>query len=173
MTHDENKISDLIDAGEYHQNKEWDRQFKEALFGCYSGQQLVYFGEDMEQLLDCHLDYPDTYLRLKPLSSITDDDAKELFKIKFTWDKGNVSDIINIISEVSPYPHDVTMVNIKYIILHKYWGDFTDSIPLTKWYRLPYQYADFLRSRGYALPFRGITVAEQIKRRFIKLDKYV
>lgn len=31
------------------------------------------------------------------------------------------------------------------------------------------QMADFLRSRGYALPFKGISVEEQIKAGWVKL----
>ncbi|MCZ4244965.1 hypothetical protein [Pedobacter punctiformis] len=85
----------------------------------------------------------DSYLRLKPLSSITDEDGIEVRKhlhlkpnTKANW---TLKDLVDLLKE----KHGINS-------LHVY---------------------DYLRSKGYALPYMGISVEKQIEYGWIKLKE--
>lgn len=86
------------------------------------------------------------YLLLKPLSAISDEDAIEVAKITYpgdgSWQIGK--GIINLIQEAS-----LTALDIDFETL--------------------FEIVDFLRSKGYALPFRQYSVEQQVANGWIKL----
>jgi len=87
------------------------------------------------------------YLELKPLSSITDEDAIEVAKIiLLTWE--TAIEIIRRINE------DWNIEAIK--------GDDISYHELI-------EIIDYLRSKGYALPYLDLSVEQQIEYNWIKL----
>ncbi len=123
------------------------------------------------------------FLLLKPLSSITDEDAIEIGKMVFY--------------SYREYPEDTTIIpkrsgntigaravcdNFLEDEYYSIWYD-KDEVPMEvswysdiKRYKRDYIHAygvghiDFLRSKGYALPFKTYSVKELIKEGFIKLQ---
>ena len=88
-----------------------------------------------------------SYLELKPLSSITDEDAMDVSKIK-GW--------IDILNE---------KVNIE---ATKRWLLENDFLPENFFLKFSY-ILDYLRSKGYALPFMGLSVEQLIEYGWLKL----
>jgi len=93
------------------------------------------------------------YIELKPLSAITDEDAVEILKIcEFTL--GNLqdddfrfmSDVKNWVESVFSFTHNYTTSNCL-------WA------------------SDFLRSRGYALPYNGLSVENQISYGWVRIKE--
>lgn len=124
---------------------------KAKFFTQYFGQKVRVWKKDLQTLLN--ISYAslsieaveDSYLELKPLSQISDEDAIWLAN----WGYGcyNISDEEKILR--------VKKDKYKY-----YKGCFTNVYVV-----------DYFRSKGYALPWNGITVEEQIKFGWIKLKK--
>lgn len=94
------------------------------------------------------------YITLKNLSSISDEDAIEVAKIR--W--GN---------DVEIYQIDKFSEGVKYIFRQPYKPfNQTQGIFPRRMYN---DECDFLRSRGYALPWMGLSVEELVNRRWVKL----
>lgn len=120
---------------------------KAKFFAQYWGQKLL--KKDIEGL-EKFITEPDgfmrspseeTYLELTPLSLITDEDAIELIKLRFIQNGGVVEDLT----------------------------DFEENILLSEATKTNYIFVDYLRSKGYALPWMGLSVEQQIKYGWIKL----
>lgn len=110
----------------------------------------------------------DYQLQLKPISLITDEHAMELIKLKFHNDKGNVDEIIRIYDIEKAFDRKGFQLSLSATIEHERWNDFVERIFIgdEKLYSF---YADFLRSKGYAVVWNGITVEEQLEYGWIKL----
>lgn len=98
------------------------------------------------------------WLELKPLSSITDEDA--------IWVSnratGRISGHTYVIEKsATNNVLSITATNPRYEIAEQTWGCGTN------W--LPSEISDYLRFKGYALPWNGITVEQQIEFGWIKL----
>ena len=83
------------------------------------------------------------FLELKPLSQITDEDAIEVDRLRFNFRNHAGKSIIG-----KNYIATSANKNYMYSII-----------------------VDFLRSKGYALPYMGISVEQQIKWDWIKLKE--
>lgn len=137
---------------------------REMFMALYWGQNVVNFGSD-KLIVDGKLyrvyDILECYLELKPLSSITDEDAITIYR-KVLYTKGH---------------HD-------YHKLKK-----TDEIKQGKACALSCLYlkggycgfgagtgqwvSDYLRSKGYALPFMGLSVEKLVEYGWVKLKTEV
>jgi hypothetical protein len=121
---------------------ELTNELKAKFFALYWEQEVLYYGASMQVV--CEISFPkyfeitDYHLTLKPLSSITDEDAIEVAKIS------------NIPNEWAFY---------KKAYQSGYYC--TDMITL--------DVADYLRSKGYILPFMNISVEEMIEAGWVKL----
>ena len=110
---------------------------KQRFFDAYSGQKIFRYSWNEELYTNRCLDQEKLHkytAELKPLSEISDDDIEDLM------------DYFNI-KMVSFLKEDVILA-IK--------SQFLEAQN-----RIPYKYADYLRSRGYLLPFMDLTI-EQI-----------
>jgi len=88
------------------------------------------------------------YLELKPLSSITDEDAIEVAN--------------NLEKSAFNVKSDGNLIQLDY-----YWGDEIQSAEVHIIYD---RFAsDYLRSKGYALPYLDLSVEQQIEYNWIKL----
>ena len=98
-----------------------------------------------------NFDINDAYLKLKPLSAISDEDKKEIAKLL-----GYTGNNIKVEYEENGYRgFMLTAFNgsKKFILLNE----------------LPIIVGDYLRSKEYALPFHDLTVQQQIEYGWIKL----
>src|SRR5690606_41780636 len=91
------------------------------------------------------------FLQLKPLSSISDEDAIEVAKIYVVLEKNETSEVGKTISSKFEKPSDM--------IYAPTWSG-------KNWLIV----SDYLRSKGYALPFMGISVEQMIEWNWIKLN---
>lgn len=95
------------------------------------------------------------YLILKPLSSISDEDTTEVSNI-VGWVKGN---------NLNEYRE----------LINDFFGDRTLRGRFSLIPELPVytslEVIDYLRSKGYALPFMGVSVEDQIKYSWVKLKE--
>jgi hypothetical protein len=96
-----------------------------------------------------------SWLELKPLSKISDEDALSLVKMN--------------------YP---STTEVREQILIKWGKDLVDDIEGNSedkefqiFFRETFQCIDFLRSKGYALPFNGVSVEKQVEYGWIKLQE--
>lgn len=128
------------------------KENKEKFFTQYWGQELAFISDE-EFIVDHNFIYrqqftPDiSYLQLTPLSKITDKDAIKVARI---IGFGGESD------------HAINCG--KHVCKHLF--DFeSNQIFVKKGLRL----FDYLRSKGYALPYNGLSVEELINRGWIKL----
>ena len=129
---------------------------KEAFLGNYTGQRIVssptfpQFGDDslLIEVQPKHHSQGDYYLLLKPLSAISDEDAIEVAYNFFT--EQDTSTIQG--KELADYVRQ-DLLDDEHGINH----------------HLTIKSVDLLRSKGYALPWRGIPVPEQISKGWIKL----
>lgn len=100
----------------------------------------------------CIFDVPhdNEYILLTLLSSITDEDAIEVAKIMYPKDKHNEKDSLNwgkdIVREIIEGQTDKDVI----------W--FAGIIPVV----------DYLRSRGYALPWTSVSVEQQVEWGWVK-----
>ena len=118
---------------------------KAKLFAQYWGQEIVGHNVITEGLNDAvnHriiLDLKERFLELKPLSSITDEDAK-------FCGFGNKKDFIKV------------------------WDTYGSEVFLERFIFNNLHFTDYLRSKGYALPYNGLSVDEQIECGWIKLKQ--
>lgn len=126
---------------------ELTKELKAKFFALYWRQNVLTDG--IERYTVCstwNFKHPGFYLLLKPLSQISDDDVIEVVKIIGYDDRLKFSQV----EEIKEWFID--RFGIGYI-KHKW--DCLNAF-------------DFLRSRGYAIPFMGISVEEMIKSGWIK-----
>lgn len=92
---------------------------------------------------------PNPFLELKPLSKITDEDAIEISKI-FGWnhysDESKISQVRNFVIDCSNYHSSNISSNENFNLI------------------------DFLRSKGYALPFMEYSVDELVSFGWVRLS---
>lgn len=182
---------------------EINNENKAKFFALYWGQEIFRYrnvDKISPQAINIHVDYytlnPTVvfefgYIVLKPLSSISDEDAIEVAKICHQMDngweivkrnntefgsvhlhrKGNVNDI---------YHTSITFHYAEVIANHHFLKTEDDDavsfkvnigkINLTEKKPVPYiAIVDYLRSKGYALPWMGLSVEEMVEAGWIKL----
>ena len=140
---------------------------KARFFALYYGQKVLCIRKSNEPKLYVGFDdftpkekLQTDYLELKPLSSITDEDALPLAKAFAP---------LEIIKEakIDRSRHHYTLIRVSR-------GNWPTSKYTTKSEYLDHTPAysvcsDYLRSKGYALPFMGLSVEKQIEYNWIKL----
>ena len=97
-----------------------------------------------------NLKHPDFFLELKPISKLTDDDAIEYFDI--LWNETHKSKSRDFKIE--------------------YGKDWANNILSEKFGFIPSNILhgiDFLRSKGYAIPFMGYSVQELVMNKWVKI----
>lgn len=120
---------------------------------CYFFRDGIYEKEKVEvdyPILECLDKYKDTKLELKPLSQISDEDAIKISELR---------GFVNIKSIKTDY--------------NGFWVRFLGN-EHTKWVFFNELYQpeiDYIRSKGYALPWNGITIEEMIEFEWIKLKE--
>lgn len=107
------------------------------------------------------------YLLLKPVSEISDEDAIHLIKLKFKYDKGNIDEIESI-HVTKHIPKKGYCVSLEAIISHKKWNDFVVRLYIGDEKIYSY-YNDYLRSKGYAVPFMEYSVEDLISFGWVRL----
>ena len=118
---------------------------KAKFFAQYLGQYVLYFTSDFLRKIDnLTLDSVenDDYLELKPLSQISDEDASK------------VCDLIFITN------NNLNIQQIKQIVI---------LIESNNWNN--YKIFDYLRSKGYALPWMDLSVEDLVEYGWIKLKE--
>jgi hypothetical protein len=148
-------------------NTEMTPEAKENLFHQYYGVQVhKLFMVTKLKFQPSYLIHNNDFLSLKSLSSITDEDAIEVAKLmglsEGDFEVSHRSTDIHIES----YSQEFTLFFEDCSI---YFNDFdTDSANTGIDYLSAY---DFLRSKGYALPFMGWSVEQMIEAGWIKIAK--
>lgn len=142
---------------------------KARFFAQYWDQQVCWIADDLPlQTLDRVMIYANpSYLLLTPLSMISDEDAVEVagvynIKAKRKFIVKSSTEIIIGTSDTSDTPYIRMSTDGKMLVAD--WTTFSEmpTIKILECY-------DHLRSKGYALPFMGISVEDQIKFGWIKL----
>ena len=121
---------------------------KEAFFAQYWGQRVISYPDEIGGLrvVEGHHCNEKTYLQLKPLESITDEDAIECIgKELYEFNRDNENDGYFGFSAS---------------------GMFLDMI---EFYKNDRSSADFLRSKGYLLPFRQYSTEQLIESGIAKI----
>jgi len=126
---------------------EINQENKAKFFAQYYGQNIQRAGDD-PAYFETKPEYTaeDWYLELKSLSAITDEDAIEMGVIN-NWRRG-----VDFSIDVANYRN---------------MAKFFDKGELG----MNYETVDYLRSKGYALPFMGLSVEEMVQAGWIKLVK--
>ena len=129
-----------------------DKELKERFFALYFGQQVLKVGEPYHESFvtvpcewhvwnECSMEL--IHLELKPLHSISDEDLNYIGEYVFgVGYEGMKRKVESAGKRVQDY------LNIN---------------------RSPIIVTDYLRSKGYAIPFMGISVEEQVEKGWIKL----
>lgn len=171
-------------------------QNKGKLFAQYWGQKILFYNDNKHGIpvkarkVDGYWLLKDAYLQLKPLSQITDEHAIEVAKIACGEKVFRQRE--NIIDTPDGRHKDVTYVLVERFINHPEimeWKEYAliqidhddcDVITGIKdeigcWndaYTDNYIHiTDYLRSKGYALPYNGLSVEQLIKFGWIKLKE--
>lgn len=119
--------------------------------------------------------FEDAYLSLKSLSSITNEDAIEVAKIanlpsfssKKKWDVWDDKAVGSIFICSKSSHHDFLIDYEGYVgQVTMYDGDDKSEISIDN-----LRIFDYLRSKGYALPWMGVSVEKQIEYGWIKLKE--
>lgn len=127
-------------------------QNKEKFFGVYMGVECRMSPEyvNVEIYIESGLCSTHDYLLLKPLSSITDEDAKEIFVIHYEEYVEGCNDIGDVRDYINEY------------ISGRSWDYPTIFLTLINT-------IDYIRSKGYALPWMGLSVETLIDYGWVKL----
>ena len=130
---------------------------KKIFFAQYWGQDVVIhpdqYPTSLEDVVEAiHInfltnDYENTYLELKPLSSITDEDLRHIY------------------NNYARKTYKTTIDSIKGIIIN------LKNFESRKWDYLSIEAWDYLRSKGYALPFHDLSINELIEYGWIKIKE--
>ena len=128
---------------------------KARFFAQYFGQHVLYFSSDFLRKIDnLTLDSieNDDFLELKPLSQISDEDSIEVSKI---FGLGHLSGAI------------------KELILSIFRTSINDSgtTSSTNGIKNWIQVFDYLRSKGYALPYMDLSVEDLVEYNWVKLKE--
>lgn len=100
-----------------------------------------------------------SWLELKTLSSISDEDAIEVLNILMGTEN-------NMYNDWHPNIQNNWLKTIKIDLLDGFGSRQTGMLP---YFKDTWRTGDYLRSKGYALPWNGITVEELIEFGWIKL----
>jgi len=138
---------------------------KERFFANYWKQQVLTFNDEYEStdtyLLDGSID-DYTKLLLKPLSSITDEDAIEVAKllnISSYFIDGFKNRNIGLISFHKDSDYIVFYESFYRKVID---GEITDN-------NYPFIFSDYMRQNGYAIEWHLLSVEQQIEYNWIKL----
>ena len=128
---------------------------REKLFAQYWGQKVLTFNDEYEStdayLVDGSID-EDVKLLLTPLKLISDEDAIE------------VTEMCGV-GQLSNTKKDLTRIGREIVLFPYLEGKSIRTVRQDIWL----QVSDFLRSKGYALPYLGVSVEQQIDYGWIKL----
>lgn len=128
---------------------EINNENKAKFFALYWGQKVI--KDDAFQLLyvspNINLEHDSWYLNLKPLSSISDEDARDVCRL-FT----------------NNFPDD-SIASVQGRMLVTEYIKRTSSLIAYDWFLA----LDYLRSKGYALPWMGLSVEEIVEAGWIRL----
>ncbi len=142
---------------------EINKEIKARIFAQYYGVKVMYVGG--VGLVEVgnggwNLKHPDFFLQLKPLSSISDEDAFECLKIK------------------NKYSNSMPFVKIKLKERHNYsiqficsYHKFSDNVEFLNLYDFTVPVYQYLQSKSYALPYMEYSVEDLIKAGIYKLTK--
>ena len=136
---------------------------KAKFFAQYWGQHVLYFSSDFLRKIDnLTLDSieNDDYLELKPLSQVSDEDAIELMRLKI--ESKGVFDIKTIEIE------NKTLDGYTFIVKYKNWDDERVGFVFNG-HTNPLSFYDYLRSKGYALPWMDLSVEDLVEYGWVKL----
>ena len=120
-------------------------QNKLKFFSIYYGQKKVNTSNDIEDKQTAHnqsIGIKEIYLLLKPLSKISDEDAECVIKLVFA---------ASINFNIEEFRKQIVL------------------LILTNWNKS--EVYDYLRSKGYALPYMGLSVEDLIEYGWIKLEE--
>ena len=106
------------------------------------------------------------HLELKPLSFISDEDATELIRIKLVNEGYPLTQITDIKVGIHSKTGIKDKTSIEAVVSFKDWGDSVERIFIDD--NMSCFYADFLRSRGYLVPFMGLTCEELIEAGWVR-----
>ena len=109
-----------------------------------------------------------SFLNLKPLSLISDDDAIELVRLKFLYDKGDVNDLISI-KVAKSFDRNGFSISLEAVVVHKKWNDFVERVFIGKEKTYSY-FIDYLRSKGYLVPYLNYTIEEIIEMGWVRVN---
>lgn len=155
---------------------------KQKFFGSYWGNRYRYSNEfgtyngKWDMHLPNHIKNDSCHLLLRPLFSITDEEAHMVANISTTHDN-QTEDIKNIGCITSGKDKEKILVRRGGAYVHLY---FDGKILLTNSISIPASYApvlnvayiiDYLRSRGFLLPFMGLSCEEIIERGWAKYSE--
>ena len=142
---------------------------KARFFAQYWGQKIICFPHNKNAI---RYDNPNkllagtfernAYLELKPLSQISDEDAIELMRLKI--ESKGVVDIETIEIE------NKTLDGYTFIVKYKNWDDERVGFVFNG-HTNPLSFYDYLRSKGYALPWMDLSVEDLIKYGWVKLKE--
>jgi len=114
------------------------------------------------------------YLFLKPISSISDEDAVEACKVaynlSFSYGAKWVTEtdpVIGYMTVKSHMSHHSFDIDFESGLVEQYQDEFNESGNLMNHYAV----CDYLRSKGYALPWMGLSVGEMVEASWIKLQE--
>lgn len=147
-----------------------------------------YWGQEVGHMSDGHFEFPEQikveigagtiyrigHIELKPLSSITDEDLKEVVRLAINKPVLSINETANCTTAVC---NDTINIHEKHLV--KVWhrtGNVSalfrrgNNYDIQKIHDQP-GVIDFLRSRGYALPWMGISVEEMVKAGWVKLKE--
>jgi len=126
---------------------------RRKLFALYFGQKLIcnathsvqnFTVDGFNLVAGSH---KDDYLELRPLSSITDEESIEIGRLNGSFDE-------------PPFSYSTTIQAVKESLLEVFKLDN---------FNMPIHTIDYLRSKGFAIPFNGLSVEKQIEYGWIKL----
>lgn len=115
---------------------------KSRFFAQYWGQKVIALDDEQTFIISDLSQIKNWHLELTPLSDITDEDAKKVAALAYKIRTGNIVD-------GKGYLHQFDKVNASY----------------------PTIISDYLRSKGYALPWMGLSVEQLMKYGWVKLEE--
>ena len=140
---------------------------KAKFFAQYWGQYVLYFTSDFLRKIDnLTLDSVenDDYLELKPLSQISDEDVIQGIMITYNKTYEGLGEILEV-------KHYNTFSSITTTIAGE---NFKTSRSIHHWNgnrKIGSMECDYLRSKGYALPWMDLSVEDLVKYGWIKLKE--
>lgn len=128
---------------------------KEKFFAQYWGCEVMKYYDHLRPMKVDYIDFIDMkydmFLELRPISLITDEDAKEIaIQNRFTHGE-----------------NEQVFVTVGKDILDRVFNG--EKYEVTMPICLPYESADYLRSKGYAIPWMGLSIGKLQEYEWIKL----